>query len=339
MQTPVFAVDVGYGNTKWAHRGDAGIVTGMFPSLAPLAATGNLASYGSDVLMSRRVTKVQVEGAHYEVGPDVVITSAYGDTGRTLSEDFSVSASYMALLGGAFFFTGVTHMQRLALGLPVHNMRKYADELKQRYAGTHDFGHGPVVVEKVQVMPQPLGSLVFASGRRRDEFTRDSAHLIIDVGYFTTDWVYANGFTMDEKRSGGIPGGASHIYECIAEAISADFGEVVTDYDRIDKALREKKRFFFYGEHIDLAPYLEKAVPLINATIKSIAKMVGRLSDVRSIILSGGGAALYAAALQAAFPRVRVEVLDAPCMTNAKGFLAIGEMGIARERTLAQQSA
>lgn len=336
MQTPVFAVDVGYGNTKWAYRGASGIATGMFPSLAPLAATGNLAAYGSDVLKTRRVTKVLVEGAYYEVGPDVTITSAYGDTGRTLSEDFSISASYTALLAGAFHFTGVTRMQRLALGLPVHNMRKYAEELKDRYAGAHDFGFGTVAIERVQVMPQPLGSLVFASGHRRDEFNRDSAHLIIDVGYFTTDWVYANGFTMDEKRSGGLPGGASHIYECIAEAISADYGEVVTDYDRIDKALREGKPFFFYGEHIDLTPYLEKAVPLINATIKAIAKMVGRLSDVRSIILSGGGAALYAGAVQAAFPRVRVEVLDAPCMTNAKGFLAIGEMGVARDSVAKQ---
>jgi len=338
LKTSVFAVDVGYGNTKYAFRNGSNVATGMFPSLAPIAATHSLSSFGDGVLNTRRVTKVCIEGAYYEVGPDVAITSAYGNTGRTLSEDFALSATYTALLGGAFHFSGVTSIERLALGLPVHNMQKYANELKERYTGAVDFGYGPVAIGRVQVIPQPLGSLVFASANRSNEFQRDSAHLIVDVGYFTTDWVYANGFTMDDKRSGGLPGGASHIYQSIAGLISRDQGEPVNDLERIDKALRESKPFFFFGQDIDLQPYLDQSAPVINATVKEIQNNVGRLADARSIILSGGGAALYEAAIRQAFPRVAVEVLDAPCFTNAKGFLAIGEMGIARERTLAKRA-
>lgn len=339
MKTPVFAVDVGYGNTKYAFRAGTTITTGMFPSLAPLAANSSLAAFGEGVLASRRTANITVDGAQYEVGPDVEITAAYGNTGRTLSEDFALSGTYAALLGGAIQFSGVRHIERLVLGLPVHNMQKYTAELKERFTGAVNFGHGPIMIGKVQVIPQPLGSLVFASGNRRDEFGRDSAHLIVDVGYFTTDWVYANGYTMNDRRSGGVPGGASQIYQNIAALIGRQQGEAVDDIERIDKALRDNKPLFFYGHDLALEPYLEQSTPLIMATVKEMQNKVGRLSDTRSIILSGGGAALYASAVRKSFPRVALEVLDSPCLTNAKGFLVIGEAGMARERTLAKQPA
>ncbi|MGF6782062.1 hypothetical protein [Paraburkholderia sp. GAS334] len=177
---------------------------------------------------------------------------------------------------------------------------------------------------------------VSASGNRQKEFGRDSAHLVVDVGYFTTDWVYANGFTMDDKRSGGIPGGASQVYQRIAALLARDQDEQIDDLERIDKALRERSPFFFYGSDIDLDPYLEKSQPLIAGVVKEMQNNVGQLTNVRSIIISGGGAALYASAIRKAFPRVTLEVIDAPCLANAKGFLVVGEAGLARERATAK---
>jgi len=333
LKTPVFAIDVGYGNTKYAYRAAGGTVaTGMFPSLAPLAASRTISNYGESVLAARKVATIRIDDIEYEVGPDVALTAAYGNTGRTLADDFVLSDNYTALLAGAFHFSGVTHIERLVLGLPVHNMQKYSAELKERFAGDLDFGQARVHVEKTIVVPQPLGSLVLASSNRQNEFGRDSAHLVIDVGYFTTDWVYANGFTMDDKRSGGLPGGASQIYQRIAGLISKDQGEPVDDIERIDKALRERTPFFFYGSDIVLEPYVEQSQPLINAVVKEMQNTVGRLPNVRSIILSGGGAALYASAIRKAFPRVLIEMIDAPCLANARGFLAVGEAGLVRDR-------
>ncbi|TDN59069.1 PRTRC system protein D [Paraburkholderia sp. BL10I2N1] len=334
MKTSVFAVDVGYGNTKYAYRAASGTVaTGMFPSLTPLAASRSLSSYGETVLNARKVATIVIDQVEYEVGPDVSLTAAYGNTGRALSNDFVLSDNYAALLAGAMHFSGVTHIERLVLGLPVHNMQKYSAALKERFAGELDFGVARVTVEKVMVIPQPLGSLVSASSNRQNEFGRDSAHLVVDVGYFTTDWVYANSYTMDDNRSGGIPGGASQIYQRIASLLSRDQQEQVEDLERIDKALRERKPFFFYGSDIDLGPYLEKSQPLIAAVVKEMQNNVGQLTDVRSIILSGGGAVLYASAIRRAFPRVSIEVIDAPCLANAKGFLVVGEATLARARS------
>ncbi|MGU7775645.1 PRTRC system protein D [Burkholderia sp. MR1-5-21] len=336
MKTSVFAVDVGYGNTKYAHRASSGsIATGMFPSLAPLAASRSLSNFGEGVLASRKVATIVIDEVEYEVGPDVALTAAYGNTGRALSNDYVLSSNYAALLGGAMHFAGVTHIERLVLGLPVHNMQKYSAELKGRFAGTLDLGVTRVTVEKVIVIPQPLGSLVSAASNQQADFGRNNAHLVVDVGYFTTDWVYANGFTMDDKRSGGIPGGASQIYQRIAALISRDQDEQVDDLERIDKALRERTPFFFYGNDIDLASYLERSQAIVTGVVKEMQNNVGQLTDVRSIILSGGGAALYATAIRKAFPRVRIEVIENPCLANAKGFLIVGEAGLARERTRA----
>ena len=333
MKTSVFAIDVGYGNTKYAWRAASGtIATGMFPSLAPLAATQTLSAHGENVLASRKVAVAVIDGIEYEVGPDVSLTAAYGNTGRALSNDYVLSDNYAALLAGALHFSGVTHIERLVLGLPVHNMQKYSAPLKERFSGDLDFGQGRVTIDKVAVIPQPLGALVLASSNRQNEFGRDSAHLVIDVGYFTTDWVYANGFTMDDKRSGGVPGGASQIYQRIANLIGRDQGEPVEDIERIDKALREQTPFFFYGSNIALEPYLEKAQPLISGVVKEVQNNVGQLTNVRSVILSGGGAALYASAIRRAFPRVVIEMIDSPCLANVRGFLVVGEAGFSRER-------
>lgn len=336
MKTSVFAIDVGYGNTKYAYRAAGGsIVTDMFPSLAPLAATRSLSTYGEGVLATRKVATVTIDKIEYEVGPDVSLTAAYGKTGRALADDYVLSNNHAALLFGAIHFSGVTHIECLVLGLPVHNMEKYSETLKERFAGEQDFGCGRVKVDKVKVIPQPLGSLILASSTRGTKFNPNDEHLVIDVGYFTTDWVYAKGFAMDNTRSGGMPGGASHIYQRIANLISRDEGEVVEDLEMIDKALRERTTFLFYGKDIDLTPYIELAEPIIAGVVQAIQNNVGKMPSLRSIILSGGGAALYAAVLRRAFPRLVIEVIDSPCIANARGYLLVGEAGLARDRRAA----
>jgi plasmid segregation protein ParM len=332
MKVSVFAVDVGYGNTKSAFRMGSDIATSMFPSLAPLAVSDAVSGYGQGVLSARKVVPIEVDGSTYEIGPGVELSSAYGNAGRTLSEDFCLTPNYAALLGGALHFAGVTEVERMVLGLPVHSITKYSAHLRDAFSGVLDFGHGPVKVHSVKVIPQPLGSLVSFSEYGGVRFDRENAHLVIDVGYFTTDWVVAHGFTMNDRRSGGAPGGASQVYKRIASLISAQEGEPADDVERIDKCLREKKPMLFYGKDIDLAPLLEQSQAVINATVKELQNRVGRTADLRSIVLTGGGASLYEPAIRAAFPRVDLDVLDSPCFANAKGFLIVGESTLARER-------
>ncbi|CAM2158497.1 plasmid segregation protein ParM (plasmid) [Pararobbsia alpina] len=332
MKANTVAIDVGYGNTKTAVRIGAGISTNMFPSLAPMWVPSALSEYGQGALVARNVKPIDVGGAKFEVGPDVPLTSAYGNTGRTLSEDFVTTQCYDALLGGALTYAGVREVERLVLGLPVHTTKKYSQLLKDRFTRSFDFGHGKVNIRSVLVVPQPVGALVAHAQYAGAEFSADHTNLIIDVGYFTTDWVVATGFAMDDRRSGGLPGGASHIYRQIASAIAHAEDQGVDEIERIDNCLRSNKPFFFHDRDIDLTPYLLAARPFIESTVKELQSRVGRASDIRSIVLAGGGSNLYEPVVRAAFPGKRIKLMDAPCYANVKGFLLVGESAHARER-------
>jgi Actin like proteins N terminal domain len=211
MKTSVFAVDVGYGNTKYAYRAASGTVaTGMFPSLAPLAASRTLSGYGEGVLAARKVITITIDEIEYEVGPDVALTAAYGNTGRALADDFVLTDNYAALLAGAMHFAGVTHIERLVLGLPVHNMQKYSVALKERFAGELDFGHARVQVDKVVVMRSASEETVPSASDRhvtvrpgehdlvRDLLDDDGLAAPIEVGRHHVAMVHNRG---DGKRS------------------------------------------------------------------------------------------------------------------------------------------
>ncbi len=330
MKATVFATDVGYGNTKSAFARGAEIGLQMFPSLAPPATNSTLSQHGGGYLKARDVITVTVDGSRYEVGPDITLTTAYGDTGRTLSEDFVTTPNYTALLAGSLQYAGVTEVDRLVLGLPVHTTPKYSDYLRDRYTGELEFGDMRIVVRNVMPLPQPLGALVSFSQYGGDQFDPRNSHLIVDVGYFTTDWVVARGFTMDDSRSGGVPGGAAKIYQQMAALIGKAEGEAVSGIERIDECLRENLPMLFYGKDLDLRPYFEEARSLCHATVKEMQSRVGRAEDIRSIVLTGGGAAIYAPFIKAAFPRTTVHMMESPCYANVRGFYLIGSAHQAR---------
>lgn len=325
MKTNVLAVDVGYGNTKFAYRAQNGTVeTGMFPSLAQYVATRSI-SGGGTAFKTRDVTQVTINGTPYEVGPGVSLTAAYGNTGRVLVDDYVLSNNYAALLAGAIYRSGHTRIARLVLGLPVHTLEKFSRGLVARFVGEHDFGQGVVTIEKVNVIAQPLGTLTYATTLRADKAGASQQHLVVDVGYYTTDWVYVSDFQIDDRRSGGRPGGMSQILQRIAANIGKDHGEAVYDIERIDVCLREHQPFHFYNQDIDIRPYLAEAQQVINDVMVDVKNRVGPVEGVRSIILSGGGAEIYSPITRQTFPLTFIDQLTNPCFANALGFLMVGE--------------
>lgn len=323
VKASTLAIDVGYGNTKTAFAMGSEIKTTMFPSLAPQAATSNLTPEGGTPFQARNVVNVMVDGARYEVGPGVALSGAY-NTGRALAEDFVTTPNYAALLAGALYYSRATSIDRLVLGLPVHNTQKYAGYLRDRFVGQHDFGWGAVEVKSVMPLPQPLGSLLTYMQQSGKQYDPDNSYLVIDVGYFTTDWIVARGYTMDDTRSGGVPGGAARVYQQIASLISSQKGQPFDAIERVDHALRKGGSMLFYQEDLDLNPYLAEAMAVTHQSIKELQSKVGRTDDIRAIILTGGGAALYAPTIRAAFPLNAIHMMDAPCFANVRGFYTIG---------------
>lgn len=333
MKTSVFAVDVGYGNTKFAFRMGSDIGTHMFPSLTPEPVTLAVSDFGDGILKGRKVVTIEINGVPYEIGPGVDTSASHGSTKRSLHEDFCVTDQYAALLGGAFHFSDITDVDRLVLGLPVHTISKYSAQVKAAFTGTLDFGYGKVRVGDVKVVPQPLGSLVSFAEYGGQLADQDDAHLVVDVGYFTTDWVVANGFTMNDRRSGGAQGGASQVYKQIAALISKHTNLKNDDLEGIDRALRLKKKYFFSQRDWDLSPFLEQAQSIITSTVSKIKSSVGRTSDLRSLVMTGGGAELYLPAIREAID-LPIELLASPCYANVRGFLIVGEATLAQDRKI-----
>ena len=129
---------------------------------------------------------------------------------------------------------------------------------------------------------------------------------------------------MDDTRSGGVPGGAARVYQQVASLIAAEKGQPFDGIERIDKAIRESKPLVYFGQDLDMSPYLSEAMAITQQPVKEIQTRVGRTDDLRSIILTGGGAQLYAPAIRAAFPLNVIHMMDAPCFANVRGFYTIG---------------
>jgi hypothetical protein len=94
------AVDVGFGQTKWAVKLDGVIITGGFPSLAPISS-GVTVSTNESMGGKRNTVKVVVGNTSFEIGPDSHLAKSEASTGRSLSEEFPTTNNYKALLLGA----------------------------------------------------------------------------------------------------------------------------------------------------------------------------------------------------------------------------------------------
>ena len=73
------------------------------------------------------------------------------------------------------------------------------------------------------------------------------------------------------------------------------------------------------------AAYLRGVQTSIKNVTLDMKNKIGAGEGLGSIILSGGGAYLYEAAVRSVFPQIPIVVLDQACFANAIGFLIAGE--------------
>jgi plasmid segregation protein ParM len=333
----VRAIDVGHGNTKFVayHKHGADIQCSMFPSIAPHSSGGNDLNGG--VFQSLNTVRVEVQGVMYEVGKDARLAQD-ASYGRGFSDEYSLQDDYMALVRGCIFFMNAPHIDLLVVGLPVNTFDKYEKELKNRLIATHrvpamvDGRPDPVKtveveIRDVRVLPQPIGAFFDYSithqvyGRMKTQM-----NLLVDPGYYTLDWVVAQGVKIIKARSGAHAGGMSAVLSAMAEAIGRDIGVQLTDVSPIDEALRTGTNPYFFNKELDLSKYIGIGKEKARQFVSVMATNVGNKGvDIKNIILAGGGAQFFKEAIQNAFPQHELVVTKDPVFANVRGFQLAGE--------------
>lgn len=331
MDPIVRAVDVGRGNTKFISAIRNGeLRCEMFPSQAhPSEVAVEAEAWGT----RRKTVGIPAGGLVYEVGPDVHLAADVFNANVLQHDRYCDTPEYLALLLGALHYMQVDRIDLLVVGLPVatYKLKSLVTALERRLTGEHELGKGKrVKVLRAKAIAQPAGALMhYGLLQSKVAQLRKERSLIIDPGRRTFDWLVTQGMQQIEKRSHSVPRGMHDVLHAIVEGISRSTGSHYRDYDTVDAALRTGKQPVVFQAEYDLARHLPLARKIPEQAVAEMMHYVGDASDIRNIILVGGGAFFYRAALKSAFPNHAIHELKDPIFANVKGFQQAG-MELAR---------
>ena len=339
MEPIVRAIDVGYGITKYVLSAERGQVRcAHFPSIAPVTIGRDLAAA---LGRQRKTVEIAIGGLSYEVGPDATLADDVLST-RIMDNDFVRSPEYLALARGAMYYMRVPRIDLLVVGLPVSTFALQKAVLEKRLTGLHDLGGGKIVrVKKVRVLAQPHGALMHFALGDAQQFAQIKVqrHLIVDPGARTFDWLVGQGLKTVEKRSGSVNRGMHDVLREFADAIGKVQRTVFTDYERIDRALRDGSRPIVFQKEYDLSKHLPAARRIVQGAVTEMKRVVQDGNDIDNILLGGGGAFLFKSVIQDAFPRHKVQELKDGLYANVIGFQLAGMESLRPEQHRAEPAA
>ena len=189
-------------------------------------------------MKERDTVVLKIGDTQYEVGKHVSMAQAAGDESLNLDKRFCLSDEYLARLRGALYYMrgkdakGIQytpdHVELLVVGLPVNAF--HDEDLRKsmitRLAGKHELPEGrSLVVDRVIVLPQPLGSFfehAYKSGGL-DTMVRQ-VNLLIDPGFHTFDWLLCDGMFPIDAKSSAVNRGMSAILSLMADEINKNEG-------------------------------------------------------------------------------------------------------------------
>jgi plasmid segregation protein ParM len=247
---------------------------------------------------------------------------------RSLHADYPSSVSYKALFHAGLLLSEMDRIDMLVTGLPVS---QYLDEtrrnaLAEQMLGTHQVTPKRAVkVEKVKVIPQPVGGLLDYISQG-DADIEDARVLVIDPGFFSVDWVVIANKDLHRQSSGTSLNASSVVLEEASGLIAKDYGSAVNT-ETLENAIRAgKPTVLVLGQRVEIAPYIEQAAktvgPVVVEAIQKALRTESKAADL--VVLVGGGAVFFREAVQAAFPRLAVVTPKEPVYSNARGFWLMG---------------
>lgn len=341
----VRAVDVGYGNVKYAFKHDDAfrdVECDLFPSRSILAGDKGLEN---ELSQSYDTIIVHVNGTNYEVGKDIAKAQATNDESTILDMQFCLTDAYLARFRGALYYMNGfdpsnksvrlipgNRIDHMVVGLPVATAKNndLRVKLAERLVGVHPLPDNRTVeIGEVTVLPQPVGALFeYAFEEGMFNTMKDQKSLVVDIGFNTYDWLVTDGMKPNYKRSDCVNRGMSAVIKAIADEAkrkenwTASTGMLTR---MLDDYFRMAKPFIVYGEEYDVSEYLATTRPVINEAVAQMVNSVGDGADIQNIVLTGGGAQVYYDAVKERFPRHKIAIRNRPVFSNVRGYQLYGE--------------
>ncbi len=321
----VRAIDVGRGNTKYVRSvKDGKIVCDMFPSIAIPTDMADDPARSSD----RNTVCIPIKNLAYEVGPDIHLAADVFTSNVLQHDRYTETPEYLALTRAAMTYMNVPRIDLLIVGLPVASTKlaAIATEVEKRLTGNHEIGGDRrVLVKRVKALAQPAGALMYygASHNKFDEI-KDDRSLIIDPGQRTFDWLVTQGMRQIIKRSSSVDRGMFDVLKAVADRISIVTGSSYREYELIDRALRTGKKLTLFQKEHSLDKYLDLARTIPTQAVGEMRYFVGDGSDIRHIVLGGGGAHFFKPAIQQGFPKHVIHECKNPLFAIVHGFQIAG---------------
>lgn len=328
MEQTIRAIDAGRGNIKFVQADEGGeIKCAHFPSEA---YAGERERKDDGLGQRRKTVSIPLDGLFYEVGPDVHLAADVFNAKVLQHDGYIETPEYLALVRGALHYMKHDVIDLLIVGLPVATFRVPGRiaALEKRMLGEHHVGKGhTVVVKAVKVLAQPRGALMYY-GHTHNKLAelRKEKSLIIDPGARTFDWIVTEGMQQIDSKSSSVNRGMFDVLQKIAEGISDHFGIQYRHYHAIDAALRVGKKPMVFQKDYDISPHLAIAQKVPQSAVLEMLHHVGDASDIKNIIVVGGGAFFFKKAIKEAFPKHKLVELKDSMYANVKGFQIAGRL-------------
>lgn len=275
-------IDIGYGYTK-AFTIKNGVPTRvLFPTV--------VAGYVPKVVFSSEpISTVYVNDKAYTVGSDA---NQHISGNFTVSDDFVGSDEYFALLGHALQKTGAW-VQTLILGLPsaLYNESKTQELIQKLYRTQLSDAKKRIIPVPTTIKYVPQGTGIYFSYINNHTDNKSKNIAVIDVGYYTLDFVFFSDGRFVDGSARSYPMGVRKLYDEVLNLFSRTYGSFIGGDETVEKLIKHGRFHHFGQEYVLDVSHLvnEFYIEQIQRVIKNYANALKEMKKIADEVVIGGG--------------------------------------------------
>ena len=337
--TPPFSarhlgIDIGFGHVKHCtapiQRLPDGTLTAPVVSFPSVVVLESGFVHSDSPLSVSRGRVIELGALRYLVGEHAALADD-GAGGRPLIARYAMTTEYEVLVKAALANLAYpAELECLVLGVPVNSPLAVIEHLKSRFVGELRINGRSVRVDNVRIVDQPVAAFIWQiqSRGKRSEIEGRTA-LTIDVGYRTVDWVVTQGLRGVPSRSGSSPGGVSRLVQKISLELARVTGRDCSSLrmrERVEEALcRSEPSIVVDDQLVDFAQFQPLRKHLMASALAPIWESIGSATDIRDVLLVGGGCAQFKALIEEQMEGKYVSVAQEPQFLIARGLQWLAE--------------